>query len=157
MLKSVLFWWYSGHYTANLNVIRRFQTSLYNWLIHSIRERQTDLGLWTSFKWSDILLFLQKMSNPQLWYWRHKQANKTNVHHKPLATKTITSKSIYTASNYFNDSINNHFLLARNTPIVLSVLLLFDRKKRENILRMLLFKGRQTNQIDSKTGSGVGF
>lgn len=67
------------------------------------------------------------------------------MHHKPLATKTITSKSSYTASNYFNDSINNHFPLARNNPLVLSVLLLFDRKKKENVLRVLLFKGRQTN------------
>ena len=142
---------------CNLNMIRLFHTSLNNWRIHSIREHRADLGLWTSLKWSDMLLFLWKISNPQLWYWRRKQANETNVHHKLLATKTITSKSIYTASNYFNDSINNHFPLARNTPLVLSILLLFVQKKRENVLRRLLFKGRQTNELEPKTGSDVEF
>lgn len=153
-IKSVSLGWSSGHDPANLPLIRWFQSSLCDWLVHSVCEHQPDLGLWTSF---DILLFLQKMNNPQLWYWRRKQANKTNVHHKPLAAKTITSKSIYTASNYFNDSINNHFLLARNTPPVLSVLLLFGWKKGENLLRPLLFKGRQTNERQAQTGSDVGF
>lgn len=72
------------------------------------------------------------------------------MHHKPLAPKTITSNSIYTASNYFNDSINNHFALARNSPLVFSILLSFDGKEEENVLRMLLFKGRQTNELKQR-------
>lgn len=143
MLTSVLFWWYCRHYAANLNAIRRFRAAyVTDW---STASWTSDwFGLWSSFKLSDILLFSQKMSNPQLWYWRLKQANKTNVHHKPLATKTITSKSIYTASNYFNDSINNHFPQPRNTPLVLSILLLTEKREK-------MFWGCYSSRADKQT------
>lgn len=100
------------------------------WLIYNIR-----ISGW--FGSLDLILmvwraaFTQKMTNSQLWYWRHKQANKTNAHHKPPATKTITSKSIWTASNYFNDAINNHFPQDGNIPIVLSFYF-SERKEGEN-------------------------